>query len=168
MRALLLLISAAVALASCGQKEVTTPQPRDLTQVQVDGLVGHEAITVANLAGIERIPNEYRYLKLPAPSGEGQVAMGIVPWTLFENARKANALGSLQPANITDLLALQRSVEGSKVLARYKRACAPVGLFKRGMPAITDGARMGLYSSKSCEWAIVVVVPEEKVINHLL
>ncbi len=168
MRALLLCTLAAAALASCGQKNVTAPRPQDLTQVKVEGFTGLEAGEVATRAGVTVVPNEYRYLPLPAPSGEGEVTIGVVPWTLFANAQKAKTLGGLQPANITDLLAFQSSPEGRSVLTRYKRACAPVKLFKLGMPAISDGVRMGLYSPKSCEWAIVVLAPLEKRVNHVL
>ena len=168
MRALLLCTLAAVALASCSQASLEAPEPRDLTRVRVEGLEGVGAAKVAALAGGTQIPNEYLDLSLPAPSGKGEVTMGVVPWILFEGAQKAKTLGDLHPANITDLLALQSSPEGRSVLARYKRACAPVKLFKLGMPSITDGTRMGLYSAESCEWAIVVVVPEEKATNHVL
>lgn len=188
MRALLLCTLAAVALASCGQKNVVAPRPQDLTQVKVEGFKGFMAGEVATRAGVTVVPNEYRYLPLPAPSGEGEVIIGVVPWTLFANAQKAETLGGLQPANITDLLAFQSSPEGRSVLTRYKRACAPVGVFESeggmsasekgirlrpydpysSMSAISDGTRMGYFRARSCEWAIVVLPAKEKAANHVL
>ncbi|MBP7741485.1 MAG: hypothetical protein KA104_02230 [Candidatus Pacebacteria bacterium] len=168
MRASLLILLSALALASCDKKTAIPPIPRDITSVNVQGFTGAKAGDVAGALGITEAPNEYRYLPLPAPSRTGQTFMGMVPWKVFEKARKANALGDLIPANITDLLALQASSEGKKMLARYKRACAPEALFDPYMPVISDGARMGLYSSESCEWAIVVLSMPEKQPQHVL
>ncbi len=167
MRASLLILLSALALASCDKKTAIPPIPRDITLVNVPGFTGAKVGDIAGALGITQVPNEYRYLPLPAPTRTGEMLMGMVPWEGFEKAQKAEALGNLEPANITDMLVLQASPEGRSVLARYKRACVPVKLFKLGMSAISDGVRMGLYSSRSCEWAIVVLSMPEKQPQHV-
>lgn len=168
MRALLLILVSSVALAGCGQRIPAPAVVQDPILVTIQPLQGAGIGEVATSLGITQIPNEYRYLPLPPPSGTGQMVMGMVRWSDFDNAKEGTVGATVHPANITDLLMLQASPEGRNMLARYKRACVPEPVFRAQMPVISDGTRMGLYSSKSCEWAVVVVYPEKSRSDKLL
>lgn len=171
MRILCLSVATAAifTIAACSGQPAAL-EPIELGRVSTHEFEGRNAFQAARASGdLTVVPNDYRKITLPAPTVRGEPQLAIVPWEVYLDHEKANTLGGLAGANMTDLVALQASY-GRTTAEKYAGICAPTSLVVDGasqQAALSRGTRFGLFQ-RSCKWALVVLPQSSEKVEHVL